>query len=73
MGCSTITKEPLDKETEEIFEHHFITNNLPDKPESRYGTFSITSDKVFWFEFVAADNWIRHDLAERVFQRKGGL
>lgn len=88
MGCSNKEKKSPDKETEDIFEHHFITNNLPDTPDSRYGTpaladfdndgdmdfaFSITSDKVFWFEFVDADNWIRHDLAEIPSAQLGGV
>ncbi|MCH8231656.1 MAG: VCBS repeat-containing protein [Bacteroidetes bacterium] len=87
MGCSNNEKSAFDADTKTIFKHYFITNDLPDTPDSRYGTpaladfdndgdldfaFSITSDKVFWFEFINADNWVRHDLAEIPSAQLGG-
>ncbi len=86
MGCSNSEKNTLGHQ-QPLFEHHFITNNLPDEPDSRYGTpaladfdndgdldfaFSITSDKIFWFEFIDADNWVRHVLAEIPGAQLGG-
>jgi len=85
-GCSNSEKSALDVD-QPLFEHHFITNSLPDNPDSRYGTpaladfdndgdldfaFSITSDKIFWFEFIDADNWERHVLAEIPGAQLGG-
>ena len=58
-----------------LFQHHFITEELPDAKGSRYGTpvladfdkdgdldyaFSIVRDQVFWFEYEDADTWHRH-------------
>ncbi len=87
MGCSDSEKS-IPEVDQTLFEHHFITNNLPDKLNSRYGTpaladfdndgdldfaFSITTDKVFWFEFIDADNWERHVLAEIPSAQLGGV
>ena len=38
MGCSNNEKSAFDADTKTIFKHHFITNDLPDTPDSRYGT-----------------------------------
>lgn len=89
MGCSNSESEkPTFEVGQVLFEHHFITKSLPDKADSRYGTpaladfdndgdldfaFSITSDKVFWFEFIDADNWVRHLLAEIPAAQLGGV
>ena len=88
FGCSNNDMGAFNEETIPIFRHHFIANNLPDKPGSRYGTpaladfdndgdldfaLSITSDKVFWFEFIQADNWVRHELAEIPSAQLGGV
>ena len=86
QGCFD-RKEGADSVGTAFFKHHFITTGLPDQPNSYYGTpaladfdndgdldfaFSITGGKVFWFEFVTADEWIRHDLAEIPSAQLGG-
>jgi hypothetical protein len=57
-----------------LFKHQYITTELPDRANSRYGTpaladfdrdgdldyaFSIAADQLFWFEFKNGE-WIRH-------------
>ncbi len=86
-GCSNPEKNAAGIEKEPIFRHHYITDNLPDQPDSRYGTpaladfdndgdldfaFSITTGKVFWFEFIDADHWVRHELADIPGAQLGG-
>lgn len=87
-GCSIYEKEDINNDSISIFKHHFIANDLPDKQNSRYGTpaladfdndgdldyvVSITADKVYWFEYVQADNWVRHVLAEIPSAQLGGI
>jgi len=84
-ACSKAREEGEDIAT--LFQHHYIAQDLPDAERSHYGSpvladldndgdldfaFSITKDKIFWFEYKDADTWIRHEAGEIPTGQLGG-
>lgn len=87
-SCTALDRNPAPTAiSSDLFEHHFIADDMPTAPGWGYGAasqadfdrdgdldfvFGVRGDSVYWFEYNSSDNWTRHTVGPLPIRTLGG-
>jgi VCBS repeat protein len=78
FGCENSENQNISKIDESMFEHHYITQDLPGKSDWGYGCPTLADfdndgdldysfsrlEGIYWFENQDSETWLRHDVGK---------